>query len=240
MRRVLRRRSRDIAVGAGLCFAVGILFYRSIIAALALTAFTPFYVKRARKRAEREHEWELTDHFCEAARSLAAAMEAGYSVENALKVAASDLKVLYAEDDTMVRELEYMYRQTQNSVSAETAFAEFADRMRIEDIQSFSDVFVTAKRTGGDIIGIVDRTVSVILMKHEVRREIRTITAAKRFETMIMKLVPFGILAYLNLFSAAMVEGLYASFAGHAFMTAMLVVYLFASHLADRIVDIKL
>ena len=197
-------------------------------------------MKKAKKKARSESEWELTDHFCEAVRSLAAAMEAGYSVENALKVAASDLRVLYSEEDVIVREFEYMYRQTMNSMSAENAFLEFAERKWTEDIQSFSDVFVTAKRTGGDIIGIVDKTVSVILMKHEVRREIRTLTAAKRFETMIMKLVPFGILVYLNLFSAAMVEGLYASFAGRAFMTGVLLVYLFASHLADRIVDIKM
>lgn len=239
-RRERKQLIEDILLAIVLCAVAGVLFYRSLLGILFLLPYTFLFVKKKKKQHMAEREWLLTDHFCEAIKSISAALEAGYSVENSLKVAATDLISLYSEEDELVRELGYMYRQIQNSVSAERAFAELAERIEVEDVRSFADIFATVKRTGGDVIRIIDQTASVIVMKHEVRREVRTLTAAKQFEAGIMKLMPFGILAYLNLFSPGMISSVYEGAGGRVFMTVMLALYVFAAWLADRLVDIRM
>lgn len=224
--------------GLGLAGVVSFLFYKSLLAMAVLFPFALVFASTCRRKDKAEREWVDTDHFCEAIRSLSSALEAGYSIENAVSVARLELTGMYGENDTIVRELGYISRQVQNNISIEQAFTEFADRIKLPDVRSFADVFRTAKRTGGDIIGIIDKTAAVILSKHELRREVRTMIAAKRLETYIMKVMPFGILLYLNLFSPEMCAGIYEDIGGRIFMSIILLIYLFACRMSDKIAAI--
>lgn len=233
-------RARSLLIGILISIALGYMFFGSIIGIICLLPYSVYFAKQRVSRLKAEREWGVTDHFCEALKSLASALEAGYSVENAVSVVVRELTPLYTADDEVVREMSYMQRQIANSVNAERAFAEFAERLGIEDARNFADVFRTAKRTGGDIISIINQTSSVIWMKHEVRREIRTVTAAKRLETRVMKVMPFAILAYLRIFSAEMCASLYSGVGSRVFMAVVLVIYFFGCRLADRIADIHM
>lgn len=113
-----------------------------------------------------------------------------------------------------------------------------AERVPSEDVKSFVTVFVTAKKSGGDMIGIIRNTTSQIGDKIEVKREIDTLLAAKKYEFQIMSMVPYGIIAYMSLSFSDFMEELYGNVTGIGVMTLCLGIYVGAYYLGVRFLRI--
>ena len=145
----------------------------------------------------------------------------------------------YDENAMIMKELAILINYLRSNVPIESAFEEFARRSGLEDIKSFSDIFSTAKRTGGNIISIIRSTASVIRTRVELKRELRTMMASKKYESDIMRMIPFGILLYLRIFSPEMISSLYGNAFGIIFMTVILIVYTVLSAAADRMIRIS-
>lgn len=199
-----------------------------------------FYLRRRKERLKKKRLWNLNTQFASAIGYLSGALEAGYSVENAVREVCHDLRLTYSEGDMIMKEMRIIVSKIDNSVPVEEAFYSFGQRSGLEDILGFADVFSTAKRTGGNIISIIRSTTGVIRERTELKRELRTVIAAKKYESDIMKAVPFAILLYLRIFSPDMVAPLYGNLKGAAFMTVVLLIYLALTVISDKIVDIEL
>ena len=225
--------------GMLIIFILGILFYQSIYSIPMLCPLVYLYQKRKKENLIKNRKWKLNQEFRDCIISLSAALNAGYSVENALEEARKDLSVLYKEDALIMQELFYIVNQIRMNITAEKALFDFADRTGVEDIESFAEVFATAKRTGGDLMRIIKTTANTISDRIEVKREIVTLITAKKYESNIMKAIPPGIIIYLQLSSPDFLKPLYHNTAGVAIMTVLLVVYLAAFLLADKIVEIE-
>lgn len=219
---------------------VALLCYGSIFYCVLLLPYLFFYLRRRKSLLSKKRLWKLNLQFADALGYLSGALQAGYSVENALCEVCRDLSLTYSEDEMIMRELRIIVTKTENNIPVEEAFYSFAKRSGLEDVMGFSDVFATAKRTGGNIISIIRSTTGIIRERTEIKRELRTIIAAKKYESDIMKAVPFAILLYLRIFSPDMVSSLYGNLKGVIFMTIILVLYVVLSYVSDRIVDIEL
>ncbi|MCR5331236.1 MAG: type II secretion system F family protein [Lachnospiraceae bacterium] len=217
---------------------IALLCYDSIFAALLLSPYIFLYMKRKTEQLKEDRKWELNLQFGEMIKSLSAVLESGYSVENAVTEAFNDLKLTHDENSMIMKELKIIISSLKSNVPIEAAFEEFAERSGIEDIRSFSDVFSTAKRTGGNIISIIRSTAAVIRTRTELKRELKTMIASKKYESDIMRLIPFAILLYLRVFSPDMVGALYGNMFGIIFMTVILAVYVVLGMTADRIIRI--
>lgn len=106
-------------------------------------------------------------------------------------------------------------------------------------IISFAEVFLTAKRSGGDLLLIISNTASCIRQKHETLQEIETCLSGKVMEQNIMSLVPVLILAYVKISSPEFLDGMYGNLTGTAVMTACFIVYVIAYLWGRRIVRIE-
>lgn len=204
-----------------------------------LLFFFPFYLKKQEKQQGELEKYQLEFAFRDSLQSLSSALEAGYSVENALSEIVKDLNILYLKDARIVKEFEFMVRQVKNNISVEQVFFELAQRIKLEDAESFAEVFITAKRSGGDLIKIAKRTSNTICEKAEVLQEIQTMITAKKYEAKIMKLVPYAILAYFNFFSPEYLSALYGNFPGIILMSILLILYQSANYLASKITTIE-
>jgi len=226
--------------GGAIGFSIGLLFYSSIIGAILLSSYGFIFVQNKKKQKVEERKWILNLQFKDGLSSVSAALNAGYSVENAFHQAVMDLKLMYPADAFIVQEFEGMVRQIKMNMTVEEVLMDFSIRSKIEDITNFAEVFVTAKRTGGDIVKIIRRTCKTIGDKVEVKREILTMITGKKFETSIMCLIPFCIILYLRLFSAGFLEPLYNNTFGAVFMTIILILYYFVYKLAHKIMKIEI
>ncbi len=219
---------------------LSILFYRSILAVPLLIPLLLIYRRRKAKALKDNRKWKLNLEFKDGILALSAALEAGYSAEKAFEEAYKDLEKLYLKNTMILREFQYIINQLHMNITLERALNDFAIRSGIEDILSFSEVFNTAKRTGGDLIHVIKLTGNIISDKIEVKREIITLITSKRFEANIMKAMPILMLIYLSLTSSDFLTPLYHNLLGIIVMSIFLLCYLIAYQIIDKIVAIEI
>lgn len=219
---------------------LSILFFESLYGLLLLSPYLFILYRKQKKIQIAKRKWKINEEFKDAILNLSAALEAGYSIENALVESIKDLSFIYNENSLIIKEFTYMVRQLKTGSVLEELFLDFAERSNVEDISSFAQIFTTCKRSGGDLIQIIRTTARSISEKIEVKREIYTLITAKKYEASIMKLIPFFILGYLQLFCNDLIRPLYHSFFGVSFMLILLILYFSFAHFMDRIVEIEI
>ena len=229
----------DIIRGCLVLMIPAWLFYQSVAIMMGCLLLLPFYRNERRKVREQEDKRRLNRGFADALSSFSAALEAGYSAENAVRETVRDLALLYPEDEPIYREFRYLQHQLQNNQSLEKAFADMAEKTQDEDMLCFAEVFEIAKRSGGDLIRVIRTTERTMAERAEVKREIRTILTAKRLEANIMNLMPCGILLYFLICDPVYLQPLYETMAGRVVMTVLLVVYAGCVRMTDRITQIE-
>lgn len=232
--------AKYVFVSGMLTVLLAMLCYNNIIFAIILLPYIPFYLYTKRKDLCNERRWKLNIQFRDSINCVSNALEAGYSVENALSEAYNDMKLAYSEDELIMVEYRRLISSVKNNMTVEDAFRDLAERSGLEDIRSFADIFATAKRTGGNIMAIIKSTADVIHTRVELKRELKTLIASKKYEADIMKIIPFAMILYLRIFSPDMISALYGNTFGVVFMTVILVIYLILCKISDIIVKIEL
>lgn len=225
--------------GVGILILFSYIFYRSaLVFFLMLPALLPFLMYRRRSYVKKRKE-ELTLQFKEMMHAVIAGLQAGYSIENAFLHAYEDMRLLYGADSMIAEELLHINRKLRNNRNLEDVLEDLAERAHIQDIRDFAEVFHIAKRSGGDLPGILKNTADLISDKIEVRREIMIQVSAKKMEQTIMDFVPFGIILYIDATTPGFFDSLYHNPVGVALMSALMVVYLAAYLLSEKILDIE-
>ena len=228
-----------ILTGTGLASLIAYLFYRSFIAFILLLFAMPAYIGYQKKRAARKRKKELALQFKDAILAVSSSLSAGYSVENAFIQSIEDLKNLYGKKAPIVIEFSNIAGRLNINEPLEDILFDLADRSDSADIRDFADVFVIAKRNGGDMVSIIRRTAYHISDKIEVARDIDTLMSAKKMEQRIMNVVPFMIILYVSISSPGFLDALYHNIIGIPVMTACLAAYGFAIYLSEKIISIE-
>jgi len=180
----------------------------------------------------------LRIQFKDAILSVASGLNAGYSVENAFRAAFNEVSRIYGTDAMIAKELQLIFHKTEMNRTFEEALEDFAVRSGLEDVRSFADVFLAARKSGGELMKIIARTAEIIGEKIRIQEDIMTATAAKRMEQRIMSMIPFLIVFYIEFTSPGFFDVLYTTFVGRMIMTVCLLVYLGACRLSKMFLEI--
>lgn len=116
-------------------------FYISLYMAWSLFLFSFHCVFKERKETAGTAKETLLLQFRDAMQSVAAALQAGYSMENAWRESEKEMTELYGQDGIFVGELHQINQAVGMNQPIEKLLYEFALRSDCEDIQNFSDVF---------------------------------------------------------------------------------------------------
>ncbi len=235
-----RELTEAVIVPSAIIVFLALLCYNNLLFTLLLMPYIPYYIRERKRKLNDARSWKLNMQFRDSINCISSALESGYSIENAIREAYADLKLSYEEDELIMKEMRLTLRKLENNMTIEEVFIDFGERSGLDDIKSFADIFATAKRTGGNLIHIIKSTADVIHTRVELKRELRTVIASKKYEADIMKLIPFGLLIYLRLFSPDMVSALYGNLFGTVFMTVILLIYLVLCRVSDHVVKIEL
>lgn len=233
----------EILVGLGkgtaVCGLLAYTFYRSMTAFWFMLPVGFLFPLYERRRLRERRQILLAQQFKESMVILASSLSAGFAMENALAVSREELTMLYGENGMITREFTWMVQQLRMNRSVEQVLEDFAVRSGLEDVRNFSEVFSVAKRSGGDLSGIMRHTAEVIRDKMQVKEEIRTLTASRQFEQKIMNLIPFLIVFYVESSSPGFFGQMYGTGLGRMLMTGCLVVYLISFLMAQKILAIE-
>ncbi len=219
--------------------AIAYFFYRSIFACLFLAPVFPLFLKRKKKELAEKRRQELNMQFKDVVLSISANQKAGYSVENAFREAYRDMAMLYGRESHICRELSYIRKGLDNNAVLEKLLYNFGVRSHVPDILQFADVFLIAKRNGGNMTAILSETAETIEEKMLVDKEIQVLLSSKKMEQKIMNVIPFFIIFYISVTSKGFFDVLYHNPIGILIMTVCLLVYLTAYLISEKIVKIE-
>lgn len=212
-------------------------FYRSMWAVLPLGMVGVWYFRKIEKDKTEQCREELTIQFKECILSVATALNAGYSVENAFMESRRDMEILYGKNSLIYEELELMRRGIVINITLEELLFDLGKRSDSEEIRQFATVFAIAKRNGGKMDEVIRSTSGLMEQRMEAYQELQIVLSGRRMEQNIMKLVPFVVLGYVGAAYPGYFSPLYHNLQGILIMTGCLILYLAAYVLGEKILQ---
>lgn len=222
--------------GAVICY----LFFDTYKAWIVMIPLGIMEYKSLKGVKIKKQKRELTMQFKSMIESVATTLSAGYSLEKAFEEAKKDLLLIYAAKEHIFRELEYIASGLKMNIPIEKLLKNFGQRSCVDDIADFANVVIVAKRSGGNLVHIIQKTVNRIVDKLVVEEEIETMIAAKKYEEKVMMIMPYGMILYLRWSNEGFFDVLYGNVIGAFIMTVFLVVIYIADFWAQRIMEIQI
>ena len=230
----------SIIVLIGIACIFSYVFYDNLWISIAFVLPVYFYLKLIKKVLIQRRIQKLNIQFKDFCMSMTAQLIAGYSIENSLVEVYRELSQLYGKESYICKETKILIIKLRLNITIENAIENFAIRSGIEDIKLFSEIISIAKRSGGDLIKIVKNAANSISRKIETEREIKVIINSKKYEQMIMNIIPIGIIVYVRLTSPNMMSIMYNSITGRIVMSVCLMIYVFAFFLGYKISKVEI
>lgn len=235
----LQEKLRCSLEAAGLVGVIALCFYDSGWVFLGYIFFLPWYLKRKGLSLAEKRRESLKRQFRDMTEALAAALAAGYSLENALHEAEKDLEPQGKQNQEVTEELSAMQRRLAANQTVEAVFFEFSRRSGIEEAQTFAEVVAAAKRSGGDMIKIMKDTAGTIGEAMETQRQVQAVLASRKYEQKVMRMMPFAMLLYLRLCSPGFLDPLYHNVFGILAASGCLALYVLGWYLGGRLLEIE-
>ena len=215
------------------------VFYRSLVLFFLLIPVGMLYPLALRNDLKRKRLDILRGQFKDAILAVASGLNAGYSVENAFAVSLKEMEEVHGSDSMIAKEIRLILQKVRLNMTFEDALGDFAARSGLDDVRNFADVFLAARKSGGELMRIIARTAEIIGEKIRIQEEIVTATASRRMEQKIMSVIPMMIVIYIEMTSPGFFRILYTTLGGRVLMTGCLVVYLVSCQAAKRFLEIE-
>ncbi len=229
----------DCAQGFLLAAGFAWLFYDSFYAVLPLLPLIWLWHREQQEVRRRKREDTFRRQFREWLLLLSSSLSVGYAVENAFGQSYRELGLMFPRGGPMLDELKRMLAEAENNQRPEQLLEELAKRHPLEEVISFSEVFRTARISGGSLTTIIRDTAAQMAEIVDTKREIETFLSSKVYEQKIMTVMPAAVLLYVRVGSPDFVDGLYHNAAGQIVMTAVLGIYLTAYLIGKRMVQFE-
>jgi tight adherence protein B len=227
-------------VSSTLLFLLGLLFYRSVIFAVVLTAFSIPCKKYYAKHLSDKRRQILSVEFKDLLNSMSSSFASGRQTSEAIGEAEENLSLIYEESSPILIEVREMVRRLfQGRESERDVLYDFAVRSASQDILDFVDVLFICRETGGDTVKAVNDASVQIMEKIEIQKDILVATSQKKFEAKILSCLPPVILLFLNLSTSDYLSMLYGNIAGICIMSVALGLMCAAFYWSTKISDIR-
>lgn len=229
-----------IIIAAIVLFFIGYIFYHNVILSFLLAFLSLKFPDIRTKQIIEKRKQNLTTQFKDMLYAVASSLSAGRSIESALKEALNDMRIIYPDNDTdIMKELEYIVRGIEMNEPVEKMLMQFAERSHIEDVENFTDIFTTCKRTGGDLVQVIKSTSQTIGDKIEIKQEIETLISGKKFEFRILLIMPVALILLLSMTTADYMQPVFDTVIGNVVMTVAIILFGIAYFIGKKIMDIN-
>lgn len=216
------------------------MFYGSALVGLIGIVLLPLYINHVNNRKAKKQKADLLTGFVEMLHYLTSNLRAGYSLENSFIETRKNLILELNEDNPIINEINIIVSKLKINISIEEILYDFALKCNNEDISTFVDVFNYSKRSGGNMVKIIQNTENIIREKVDLKRDIDLLIAGKKLEFRIMCLIPFFIIAYMRISFSKFLDSLYGNMFGIIVMSISLGLIIISYYLGNKIVDIKI
>ena len=134
------------------------VFYRSFLLILLIFPAGILFPLALKKKLKQRRMEKLRGEFKDAILAVASGLNAGYSVENAFAVSLKEMEEIHGSDSMIAKEIRLILRKVRMNLTFEDALGDFAARSGLDDVKNFADVFLAARKSGGELMRIIART----------------------------------------------------------------------------------
>ena len=231
-----------LLAAAGL-FALGYIFYRSVILAAVVALLALKYPSIRTKQIIAARRQKLNLQFKDMLYSLTSSLGAGNSVERAMSAALEDMERQYGNPNTLIiQELELIVSKLALGQNIEDLFLDLAQRSGIDDIRTFAHIFEISKRTGGNLMQIMRQTSDIIMEKIETKGEekITTPLAEKKMEQKVLTAAPIALMFLMTQSTGDFMKPLFTTPGGRVICTVALVIIVIGYLWGKKLTDIEI
>lgn len=227
-------------IGIVAFFLLGFTFYKSIIVSACMSVFGLFLPEYMYQTLVNRRKEKLNLQFKDLLYSISSGLAAGRSIETTLREAEKELRLLYPSDEyDIIKEIQFINHGMGLNVPIEELLRDFADRSHDEDIMSFAEVFISCKRTGGNLIEVARTSSNIISDKIEIKRNIQVTISDVRFEQKIMNVLMLLVLLAMTYASGDYMDMMFQAILGRVVMTIALLIYVGSIVLGQKLLDIE-
>lgn len=180
----------------------------------------------------------LKMQFREMLSCLSTCLASGDNVREAFQSTYKEMSSQYGENSYIAKELKEVVLGMENNFSIEEILENFAIRSGIDDIKSFSEIFMICYEKGGNLKSVVRNTYELIGEKMTINEEIETKLTSNKMQQNVMSVVPIIMIAFLRLTSTSFAEN-FASLKGVVSMTVAIGIFIGSYLYGKKITDIK-
>lgn len=181
---------------------------------------------------------QLSVQFRDMLDGITTSLGAGTNVMNSFNAVYNDLKVQYAEDAFILKELEVILSGIQSNFNIEDMLEDFGNRSGIDDIVGFANVFKVCYRKGGNIQDVIENTHAILSRKMEIQQEIETTVSGSKMDQMVMIVMPILLIAMIKVMSPEFATN-FVTPTGLVATTVAIGLFVAAYFVGKAIMDIK-
>jgi tight adherence protein B len=187
--------------------AIGVLVF-------AIFLWIPRLLLKFLRQRRRE---KFGDQLEEALVSMSNALKAGFSIQQSIE------SVIKQGKQPISIEFKLMMQQSRLGMSLDDALRNMAKRVAVEDFDLVATAIATARITGGDLTGILERLAELIRERMRIQRKVRSLTAQGRLQGIVLGLMPIFLLGILSIINPTVIIGFFTQPMGIALFIGVLI-----------------
>jgi len=188
------------------------------------------YVRKKRKKRQEEFESLLP----EAIDMITNALKSGFSLESSLSMVAKEIP------DPLGIEFAVAFEEQNLGVGFSDVLTNMGERVQSEDLGLFITALLIQKKTGGNLVEILEKIGSTIRERFRLRREVKIFTAQGRFSGFVLVLLPIVMAVAITAINPGYLKILVQERIGNYLLGAAIVMQIFGIWVVRRIVNIKI
>lgn len=202
-------------------------------AALLLGFLVPFTVWGVIRRKVEHRRSQFAEQLPDNLAVLASAIRAGHSFVGALSVVVDDAPEPARSEFRRVVADEQLGRPLEDALEVVVV------RMKNRDLEQVALVAVLQRETGGSTAEVLERVVETVRDRQELRRLVRTLTAAGRMSRWVVSFLPVVLLLAIWVLNPSYLDPLLSQTSGRVLLVFAALLVICGSLVIKRIVDIK-
>ena len=205
---------------------MAVTFYDSLVPIGVFIIISPLYAfiisKIMMKNKKKKYEIQLKNYLVR----LSGCVMAGSSLKVGIIESIRDMEKEGAKDELIMNDLRSIRMKIYSKEPMDNILKEWAELRNDKYLTMLVEVLRYSNRTGGRLIDAINNAISNIEDQINTERDIDAIIQGKRYEGIIMAIVPMAIMIFIRISNGAYFDALYHNPVGIIIMTVFLLVYL--------------
>lgn len=214
------------------CICFGNVFFIMLLIPFILNRKKVYQNKLRRKQVN-----QLREAFIQQISYLSSSLYAGYSMENSILLYAKRIKEIPSIEPQYETFIEYESMVLKQGGGTPLYFRRMKNTFKLPEISSFCEAIEIGYQMGGQIAPVFKEAVVMTKAYYHTEKDLEAMIAEKRLEASIISWMPYGIILFLRLSMGDLMEPIFKTMMGIAFLQVLICVFEVSSWATQKICD---